>query len=49
MPRVRVSINLPYLLLLPAGEYMTPGIGGSVYIEERAAEGEAGNTARTEA
>jgi hypothetical protein len=34
MANVRVSIHLPYLLLLPAGEYPTPGEGGSVQLQE---------------
>jgi hypothetical protein len=37
MPNVVVSIDLPYLLLLPAGEYPTPGEGGSVRLEETSA------------
>jgi hypothetical protein len=34
MANVRVSIELQYLLLLPAGEYVTPAEGGSVYLDE---------------
>jgi hypothetical protein len=34
MPGVIVAINLPYLLLLPAGDYPTPGVGGSVHLRE---------------
>jgi hypothetical protein len=34
MVNVRVSIDLPYLLLLPVGEYPTPGEGGSVQLQE---------------
>jgi hypothetical protein len=34
MPDVRVSINLPYLLLLPAGDYPTPSVGGTIQLRE---------------
>lgn len=34
MPNVRVTINLPYLLILPPGEYPTPGEGGIVHLSE---------------
>lgn len=34
MANVRVSIDLPYLLLLPEGEYLTPAEGGSVELKE---------------
>ena len=34
MANVRVSIDLPYLLLLPAGEYPTLGEGGSLQLQE---------------
>jgi hypothetical protein len=34
MPIVRVTINLPYLLILPPGEYPTPGEGGIVHLAE---------------
>jgi hypothetical protein len=37
MAKVRVSIDLPYRLLLPAGEYPTPGEGGSVQLQETVA------------
>ncbi len=30
MATVRISIHLPYLLVLPPGEYPTPGVGGLV-------------------
>jgi len=50
MATVRISIHLPYLLVLPPGEYPTPGVGGSV----RLADGSVTNLdgtieARTEA
>ena len=50
MAPVRISIHLPYLLILPPGEYPTPGVGGSV----RLADGSVTNLdgtieARTEA
>src|SRR5258706_2860486 len=34
MPDVRASIQLPYLLLLPANVYPTPAVGGSVRLRE---------------
>jgi hypothetical protein len=34
MPTVRISIHLPYLLVLPPGEYPTPGVGGLVRLAE---------------
>jgi len=34
MPIVRVTIDLPYLLILPPGEYPTPGEGGIVHLFE---------------
>src|ERR1017187_3950344 len=37
MANVLVSIDLPYLLLLPTGEYPTPGEGGSVRLDEKLA------------
>lgn len=34
MPDVRVTTHLPYLLLLPAGDYPTPAVGGNVRLRE---------------
>ncbi|MDB5293039.1 MAG: hypothetical protein JWL69_4280 [Phycisphaerales bacterium] len=34
MPAIRITCNLPYALVLPAGEYPTPGEGGSVRLVE---------------
>src|SRR5437868_15364632 len=34
MADVRVAVHLPYLLLLPSGEYPVPGVGSSVYVHE---------------
>jgi hypothetical protein len=34
MPAVRILIHLPYLLVLPPGEYQTPGVGGSMRLAE---------------
>ncbi|HXE54130.1 MAG TPA: hypothetical protein VN541_14000 [Tepidisphaeraceae bacterium] len=50
MPNVRVSIRLPYALLLPPGEYVTPGLGASVRLAEVTAEApDAPAAVRTEA
>ncbi|HVA51157.1 MAG TPA: hypothetical protein VNH11_32750 [Pirellulales bacterium] len=35
MPEVRVAVRLPYLLLLPDGEYATPAVGGSIRLREQ--------------
>ncbi len=34
MPDVRVAIHLPYLLLLPDGDYPTPAAGGTISLRE---------------
>ena len=34
MANVRISIHLPYLVVLPPGEYPTPGVGGSVCLAD---------------
>lgn len=34
MPEVRIASHLPYLLLLPGGEYPTPAVGGSIWLRE---------------
>ncbi len=44
MVRVRITIHLPYLLVLPAGEYPTPAEGGSVHLSEIAVETQAART-----
>lgn len=50
MPAVRISIHLPYLLLLPPGAYPTPGVGGLVRLAERSAVSADGSQeGRTEA
>jgi hypothetical protein len=38
MPTVRVTIHLPYLLLLPPSEYPTPSEGGSVHLGDESVE-----------
>ena len=42
MAIVRVAIHLPYLLLLPSGEYPTPSEGGGVRLREMAVQIEIG-------
>jgi hypothetical protein len=50
MANVRISIHLPYLLVLPSGEYPTPGVGGSVCLDDGLVTNPDGaNEARTEA
>jgi len=34
MANVRISIHLPYLLVLPPGEYPVPGVGGLVRLDD---------------
>jgi hypothetical protein len=46
MSIVRVTIYLPYLLLLPPGEYPTPGEGGGVELLEVSAQGRDGTELR---
>jgi hypothetical protein len=50
MPTVRITIHLPYLLLVPPGEYHTPLVGGSVNLAEVPVSGsDATSEARTDA